>query len=53
VLNTYFGYELPILPDCYYAYPDGRDKPDVFTNINRQLTGKAPSDQCLANGTVK
>lgn len=53
VLNTYFGYSLPTLPDCYYAYPDGRDKPDLFTNINRQLTGKAPSDQCQANGTVK
>jgi len=53
VLDTYFGYQLPTLPDCYYAYPNGRDKPINFANINQQLTGQPADPRCLANGTVR
>lgn len=53
VLNSYFGYQLGYLPDCYYAYPNGKDKPIYFTDITKKLTGKDPDPRCLANGSVK
>ena len=41
VLNTYFDTNLPYLPKCYYAYPDGREHSFVFTDITQRLTGTA------------
>ena len=52
VFNSYFGYDFGYLPDCYYAYPDGRDRPMIFTDITKQLTGKTPDARCSSNGTV-
>lgn len=52
VLDEYFGYRLPYLPDCYYAYPDGRDNPLTFTNINAALTGVPADGRCQSNGSV-
>ncbi|MGA2666630.1 MAG: sulfatase-like hydrolase/transferase [Patescibacteria group bacterium] len=48
VLDHYFGYNLPYLPECYYAYPNGRVQPFRYENINVQLTGQANS-VCPAN----
>jgi hypothetical protein len=53
VLNNYFGYNFGYLPDCYYAYPNGREKPIIFTDITKKLTGKDPDPRCLADGSVK
>ena len=52
VLNSYLGYQLPYLPNCYYAYPDGRNFPDRFVDITQKLTGQAPDAKCQSNGTV-
>lgn len=41
VFNTYFGANLPYLPKCYYAYPEGRNKPFVYADITKRLTGQA------------
>lgn len=41
VFNTYFGGNLPYLPACYYAFPDGRFEPYVYTEIGERLTGQA------------
>jgi hypothetical protein len=53
VLNSYFGENLPYLPDCYYVYPDGRNKPIGFTSITERLTGQPEDSRCQANGTVQ
>ncbi len=53
ILNSYFGYQLPYLPDCVYAYPNGRDKPLLFVDITKRLTGQAPDSRCQNNGTIK
>lgn len=41
VLNSYFGNNLPYLPKCHYAYPEGREKAFLFTDITQRLTGQA------------
>jgi hypothetical protein len=41
LFNTYFQANLTYLPECYYAYPDGRGQPFVYQNINKQLTGSS------------
>ncbi len=41
VLNTYFGAKLPYLPECNYAYTDGRAQSFVFQDITARLTGQA------------
>ena len=38
VLNTYFNQKLPYLPQCIYAYADGREKPFNYTDITQRLT---------------
>jgi hypothetical protein len=51
VLNSYLGYNLPYLPDCYFAYHDGRDRPDAFTSITTKITGQAEDPACKAGTT--
>ena len=51
VLNSYLGYNLPYLPDCYFAYHDGRDRPDAFTSITAKITGQAEDPACKAGTT--
>jgi hypothetical protein len=53
VLNSYLGYQLPYLPNCYYAYPDGRNYPARFTDITKRLSPEPEDARCQANGTVK
>ncbi|MDB5178606.1 MAG: hypothetical protein JWN01_549 [Patescibacteria group bacterium] len=53
VLNSYFGTSLPYLPDCYYAYADGRENPMTFVDITGRLSGKPADARCLADGRVK
>jgi hypothetical protein len=53
VLNSYFGTNLAYLPDCYFVYPDGRDKPIDFTSVTSRLTGAPEDSRCSANGTAK
>jgi hypothetical protein len=43
VLNTYFGTSYSYLPECYYAYPNGRNQPFVYDNINSVLVGEKNS----------
>lgn len=50
VLNRYFGANMSILPECYYAYPNGRDKPFLYKDITDRLTG-AKNPACAADGT--
>lgn len=50
ILNKYFDGNLPILPRCYYAYPRGRDKPFVYNDITKQLTGEA-NPACSNDGS--
>jgi hypothetical protein len=53
VMNSYFGANMPYLPNCYYAYANGRSEPDVFVDITKRLTGPATEDsRCQANGAV-
>jgi len=51
VLNSYFNAGLSYLPDCYYAYSDGRERPEVFADITDRLAGQ-PSALCGADGYV-
>lgn len=51
ILNKYFGDNLPYLPKCYYAYPNGRGQPFVYQNINQQLTGQSAPLACSKDGT--
>jgi hypothetical protein len=53
VLNNYFGYSVPYLPDCYYAYPDGRNRPLDFASITSRVTGQPEDPRCGADGSVK
>ena len=53
ILNSYFGATFPYLPDCYYAYPNGRNQPEVFSDITARLTGQPKDARCQANGSVK
>jgi hypothetical protein len=53
VLNSYLGYQLPYLPNCYYAYPDGRNYPNRFTDITTRLSPAPEDASCQADGTVK
>jgi hypothetical protein len=50
VLNTYFNANLPYLPQCYYAYPNGRSKPFRFVDITKRLTGQ-DNPACSGNGS--
>jgi Sulfatase len=45
ILNNYFGYDLPYLPDCHFAYPEGRAKAFVFTDITPRLE-ENPDPRC-------
>ncbi|HEX3081625.1 MAG TPA: hypothetical protein VHQ86_00040, partial [Candidatus Saccharimonadia bacterium] len=53
VFNTYFGTGLPYLPDCYYAYPDGRGRSELFADITPRLTGQPSPEACRVDGSVK
>jgi hypothetical protein len=53
VLNSYFGYSLAYRPDCYYAYPDGRNRPLDFASITTRLTGEPEDPRCNVDGSVK
>ena len=48
VLNTYFGTNLPYLPECSYAYVNGRAQAFSYTDITARLTGQKNLD-CPAN----
>ncbi|HEY2003731.1 MAG TPA: sulfatase-like hydrolase/transferase [Candidatus Saccharimonadia bacterium] len=52
VLNSYLGYSLPYLPNCNFAYPDGRNFPERFVDITARVSGTSDA-RCQANGTVK
>jgi hypothetical protein len=52
IFNTYFNGKMPYLPECYYAYPDGRKQTFVYQNINQQLTGSTNS-VCPNNSIFK
>jgi Sulfatase len=45
ILNNYFGYNLPYLPDCHFAYPEGRAKALTFTDITPRLK-ENPDPRC-------
>jgi hypothetical protein len=49
LLNTNFGANLPYLPQCYYAYPQGTSQGFVYQDITKMLTGQA-NGNCPANG---
>jgi hypothetical protein len=49
VLNSYFGAKLPYQTECYYAYPDGRHHPFLYSDITRRLDPSG-STACSANG---
>jgi hypothetical protein len=53
VLNSYMGYHLPYLPNCYYAYPDGRNYPMKFTDITSRMSSATEDTRCGADGSVK
>ena len=50
VLDHYFGANMSILPECYYAYPNGRNQPFVYEDITDRLTG-LKNPVCAADGT--
>lgn len=50
VLNQYFGAKMSYLPECYYAFPSGRNKPFVYEDITPRITGIANS-ACAPDGT--
>lgn len=50
VLNQYFGGQFNYLPQCYYAYPNGRSQPMVYSEISQRLTS-ADNPACADNGT--
>lgn len=52
VLNSYLGYNLPYLPNCNYAFSDGRNFPERFVDITKRLTGHASDVRCQSNGTI-
>ena len=52
VLNAYFNAGLPYLPRCYYAYPNGRNQPFVYTDITQRITGSA-NPACPADSIFK
>ena len=52
IFNTYFNGQMPYLPECYYAYPDGREQTFVYKNINKQLTG-SDNAACPDNSIFK
>lgn len=50
VFNTYFGQHLSYLPQCIYAYPNGRQKPFLYSDVTKRLTGNS-NPACQADGT--
>lgn len=50
VLDHYFDARMPFLPECYYAYPDGRGHTFVYDDITARISGAA-NPACSANGT--
>ena len=40
VLNTYFKTDLPYLPECSYAYTNGREQAFAYFDISTRLSGK-------------
>ncbi len=49
ILNSYFDAQLPILSQCYYAYPNGRAQPEYYADITSRLTGQA-NPACQSDG---
>lgn len=41
IFNSYFGTKFNYLPQCYYAYPNGRDKTFLYADITDRLIGHA------------
>jgi hypothetical protein len=52
IFNRYFSGSLPYLPDCYYAYPNGRERPFGFASVTSRLTGTPQDSRCRADGTA-
>jgi hypothetical protein len=52
ISNSYFGTTLPMLPRCYYVYPNGRDQPERFTGITERILGQPADAKCQDNGSV-
>lgn len=50
IFDRYFSANLNILPECYYAYPNGRNKPFTYEDITNRLTGSA-NPVCAPDGT--
>lgn len=50
IMNRYFGASLPILPECYYAFPNGRAHTFVYDDVTSRITSAA-NPVCAANGT--
>jgi hypothetical protein len=49
IFNKYFDANMPYLPECYYAYPNGRGKAEVYEEISPKLTGAAANPVCSLN----
>lgn len=52
VFNTYFNAKMPYLPDCNYAFPDGRSQPYNYASITKRLTG-ATNTACPNDSNFK
>jgi len=52
VLNRYAGYDLPYLPECQFALPDGSRHEFKYTDITKRFSS-SPDPACAELGTVK
>jgi len=50
VLDHYFDAGMPFLPECYYAFPNGRGQTFVYDDITQRVAGAA-NPACSSNGT--
>jgi hypothetical protein len=46
VFNHYFGYQLPYLPRCQFALPQGTSRAATFTDVTERITGQTPDPRC-------
>ncbi len=46
ILNERFGYHLALLPNCSFAYPEGRSKSYVVQDVTARI-GQTPDAACL------
>jgi hypothetical protein len=52
IFNRYFSGAIPYLPDCYYVYPNGRERPFGFASVTARLTGQPEDARCRPDGTA-